>query len=141
MNWVDYFEIEPLQSFPCPNVEGWSYHYFNVLAKKEFTMYKNLEKKEIGIIQGHTCGIVLQMLPLKPQQIATNMCWYGQTLPPIEFTIHWLQCILNGTLNIYQLCRSTFDYVDYYAYSIRTFDAIQTYLGEELFKDFFYGLT
>jgi hypothetical protein len=93
------------------------------------------------MLQGESCRLVLQLQPMQENHIASNLCWYGASMLPIEYIISWLQGVLNGQPNLYHLGDTYFEYIDFYIYTVRMFYTVQaylSYLGDDLFKKFLY---
>lgn len=137
MDWKQYFQIQVFEVIPCPYIEGWSYYRYHILPTKDFDTEHN-KGKDLGMVQGHCCQLVLKLMPMEHNHIASNLCWYGASMIPIEYIIYWLQGVLNGHPNMYYLGDTYFEYIDFYIYTVRMFYTVQAYLGNDLFKKFLY---
>lgn len=136
MNWIDYFDIEIVKVDVCPNIKGWKYYHFSIKSTMPF---KNKDlKTDVVLLNGHSCNLIVQILPLDKDHIAPHQCWYGESMPSKEYIVSWLHGMIRGEIDVSYMCHTYFQFINYYVYMTRTFHAVKQYLGNELFLKFYY---
>jgi hypothetical protein len=149
IKWNDYFKLDNITVLPCPHRPNWKYHHFDIVATKPFDIFVNKRHKysleklmvyypvNVPISIGNCCKLIIQQLPITVPQIAPKQCFYGEGIPSIDYIVRWLRGLIRGDNNTSHMYTTAFEYMNVYVYMLRTFHALNGYLGDDLFMKFY----